>query len=128
MQVNITVVHDSFPTRTNGVPVRDCCLFEVDHHFDYELDHHQRKYELRCESNNKSHYSVKLVRQEDGYTIPYGSVNTISLIALLRMGIVDDMRNTLYDQFLHLPLYEDMAPWNIGEIIVDIYLFSLPAT
>ncbi len=39
----------------------------------------------------------------------------ISLIALLRMGILEPMKASLYDKFLQLPYYEDMAPWNIGE-------------
>ena len=75
---------------------------------------HKRKYILQCNSNNKSHYSVQLVREQDGYVIPYGEVNAISLIVLLRMGIVEEMKQDFYNQFLHLPLYEDMTPWNIG--------------
>ena len=55
--------------------------------------------------------------------IPYGDMNAISLIALLRMGIVDDMKANFYNQFLHLPLYEDMAPWNIGSVRNTHYIY-----
>lgn len=36
------------------------------------------------------------------------------MIALLRMGIGEATRQEFYDQFVHMPLYEDMAPWNIS--------------
>ena len=38
----------------------------------------------------------------------------ISLIALLRMGLLEEIKTQFYDKFLKLPYYEDMAPWNIG--------------
>ncbi|XP_050400910.1 uncharacterized protein LOC126817803 isoform X2 [Patella vulgata] len=86
---------------------------KVDHHFDFNLDGHQRKYIQHVVSYNKSHYDVHLVRQQDGFKIPYGNVNAISLIALLRMGLIEVQKNDFYAKFLNLPLYEDMAPWNI---------------
>ncbi|XP_067678747.1 uncharacterized protein [Haliotis asinina] len=86
---------------------------EVDHHFDYNLDGHTRKYTLHCISNNSSSYTVYLVRNTDGFKIPYGTVNAVSLIALLRMGLVSPIKERFYSEFLQLPLFEDMAPWNI---------------
>jgi hypothetical protein len=38
------------------------------------------------------------------------------MIALLRMGISEETRRVFYDQFIHMPLYEDMAPWNISTL------------
>ena len=37
----------------------------------------------------------------------------VSLIALLRMGLLEEEKDMFYDMFVRLPLYEDMAPWNI---------------
>eukprot|EP00057_Strongylocentrotus_purpuratus_P008891 XP_011663365.1 PREDICTED: uncharacterized protein LOC100889941 isoform X1 [Strongylocentrotus purpuratus] len=84
----------------------------VDHHFMYVLDGHKRKYSLHCESN-ATHYEVYLVRAHDGFKIPYQEVKGISLIALLRMGLLPKIKENFYNQFLRLPLYSDMAPWNI---------------
>ncbi|XP_046544822.1 uncharacterized protein LOC124255031 [Haliotis rubra] len=86
---------------------------EVDHHFDYNLDGHSRKYTLHCIGHNSSSYTVYLVRNTDGFKIPYGTVNAVSLIALLRMGLVSPIKERFYSEFLQLPLFEDMAPWNI---------------
>ncbi|XP_041360158.1 uncharacterized protein LOC121376378 isoform X2 [Gigantopelta aegis] len=85
----------------------------VDHHFDFELDGHKRKYIQHAVSENKSHYEVYLIREIDGFKIPYDQVNAISLIALLRMGLLPVIKERFYGEFLSLPLYEDMAPWNI---------------
>ncbi|XP_077991501.1 uncharacterized protein LOC144445732 [Glandiceps talaboti] len=84
----------------------------VDHHFDYALDGHTRKYTLHCYSNDTD-YRVFLIRNKDGFEIPYGAVHRISVIALLRMGILPEIRDDFYEMFVHMPLYEDMAPWNI---------------
>ncbi len=54
-----------------------------------------------------------LVRQEDFYRVPYDVVDSMTLIALLRMGLLAPIRDRFFDFFLTLPLYEDMAPWNI---------------
>ena len=37
----------------------------------------------------------------------------LTLISILRLGITDATRDKLYESFLEMPLYEDMAPWNI---------------
>jgi hypothetical protein len=37
----------------------------------------------------------------------------MSLIALLRLGLLPEIKDMFYDMFVRLPLYEDMAPWNI---------------
>ena len=70
-----------------------------------------------------------LQRVEDGFSIPYERVHSmlhcnwshahmaitgITLISVLRLGISEEQREWLYDLFVHMPLYEDMAPWNIG--------------
>lgn len=41
------------------------------------------------------------------------SLRSISLIALLRMGLGKGHKDRLYSSFARMPLYEDMAPWNI---------------
>ena len=56
---------------------------------------------------------LSLVRREDGWKIPYGSLKSVSLIALLRMGLGRVHKARLYKLFAGMPLYEDMAPWNI---------------
>ncbi len=84
----------------------------VNHHFEYELDGHTRKYQLHCETT-KNVPNVYIVRKTDGFSIPYRTIDSISLIALMRMGLLSSIKNKFYDEFLRLPLYEDMAPWNI---------------
>ncbi len=44
----------------------------------------------------------------------------VTLIALLRMGLLDEIKTQLYDQFVHMDLYEDMAPWNIGKSLFSV--------
>ena len=39
--------------------------------------------------------------------------NYITLITVLRLGLVESQREIAYHNFVALPLYEDMAPWNI---------------
>ena len=84
----------------------------VNHHFDYEKDGHQRKYQLHCETTGGVPH-VYIVRAVDGFAIPYDTIDSMSLIAILRMGLLEPIKRTFYDQFLKLPMYEDMAPWNI---------------
>jgi len=57
--------------------------------------------------------SVILTRDMDGAFIPYDSVHGITLISLLRLGLLSQLRMRAYHQFVALPLYLDMAPWNI---------------
>ena len=45
--------------------------------------------------------------------IPYMVIRAITLIAVLRLGLVDELKEHAYHDFVKLPLYEDMAPWNI---------------
>ncbi|XP_005110315.2 uncharacterized protein LOC101864487 [Aplysia californica] len=102
-----------FPWSVGVVRVMDLKL-EVDHHFNFELDHHARKYTQFCHRDNvRSQPHVYLRRHEDDYKINYGNVNAISLIALLRMGLLPADKAKFYNSFVELPLYEDMAPWNI---------------
>ncbi|XP_065176064.1 uncharacterized protein LOC135805873 isoform X1 [Sycon ciliatum] len=84
----------------------------VNHHFDYAVDGHDRKYTQHCESN-ATHFRIYLERQVDGFVIPFDRLEGISLIALLRLGLLSDVKSRLYEQFIKMPLYEDMAPWNI---------------
>jgi hypothetical protein len=59
-----------------------------------------------------------LQRTDDGGTavansiIPYTHFG-ISLITLLRIGLSGNTKTKLYGQFLQIPVYEDMATWNI---------------
>ncbi|XP_071485667.1 uncharacterized protein [Diadema antillarum] len=119
-QVNVSarVVHpkanadgSNFGWSLVRVDVRHLNLM-VDHHFMYVLDGHSRKYQLHCRSNTTD-FEVFLVRAKDGFKIPYEEVKGISLIALLRMGLLPAIKEAFYSQFLQLPLYGDMAPWNI---------------
>ncbi|CAE1231180.1 unnamed protein product [Acanthosepion pharaonis] len=89
---------------------------QVNHHFESYLDGHTRTYMQHCMAIGSTHYKVHLQRQSDGLTIPYGNVRAITLIALLRMGLLAEIQKKLYHQFLKLPLYEDMAPWNIAKM------------
>ena len=57
--------------------------------------------------------NVHLTRAEDGSGIPYTSIHGITLITIMRLGLVQELKTAAYHQFMALPLYEDMAPWNI---------------
>lgn len=111
----------------------------VQHHFRAELDGHKRRYLLRHVYGEEAMTEVKeeiqeiekdwstpvagvgrtwLQRMGDGgqpvsnSLIPYTHFG-ISLITLLRIGVSDYAREKLYGQFLQIPVYEDMATWNI---------------
>jgi hypothetical protein len=64
-------------------------------------------------ANNGDVVSVFLRRGVDDSLIPYVTLHGVSLIAMLRMQLVPLHRTRAYHQFVQLPLYEDMAPWNI---------------
>ena len=86
----------------------------VHHHFDYEIDGHQRTYKMHSEGPHK----VWLTREEDESKIPYTVDGQpihygMTLISILRLGVTDEIRDELYASFLQMSLYEDMAPWNI---------------
>lgn len=57
--------------------------------------------------------SVHLIRQFDKSDIPYVTVHGVTLITMLRLGLLSPLVTRAYHQFVALPLYEDMAPWNI---------------
>ena len=57
---------------------------------------------------------VYLVRGHDGFRIPYETVEAVTLIALVRLNLVEGTKDFLYDQLLKMGIYEDMAPWNIA--------------
>lgn len=61
--------------------------------------------------------AVNLLRDSSTATnplyIPYTSIYGVTLITVLRLGLYDTIRDRLFAAFLKLPLYEDMAPWNI---------------
>eukprot|EP00039_Didymoeca_costata_P022258 m.4110 g.4110 ORF g.4110 m.4110 type:complete len:1510 (-) comp2904_c0_seq1:33-4562(-) len=99
------------PWRLLRVDVRNLSM-TVNHHFDYRIDGHDRKYQLHIESN-KSDWRVYLTRAHDKWKIPYEQVNSVTLIALLRMGILSEIKSKFYGKFVNMPIYEDMAPWNI---------------
>ena len=54
-----------------------------------------------------------ITREHDSWHIPYGTLYGITLITILRLGLVQSQREIAYHNFVALPLYEDMAPWNI---------------
>jgi hypothetical protein len=86
----------------------------VHHHFDYEIDGHSRTYRMR---SNGPH-DVFLVRELDDSKVPYTVDGVpihygLTLISILRLGVTTEWRDKLYGSFLAMPLYEDMAPWNI---------------
>lgn len=45
--------------------------------------------------------------------IPYETICAVTLIAILRLGLMKPLKERAYNLFVNLPLYEDMAPWNI---------------
>ena len=63
--------------------------------------------------NNGRWTDVTLVRDSDRHLIPYKEIKSLTLIAVLRMGLASPLKKHAYESFLRLPLYEDMAPWNI---------------
>ena len=56
---------------------------------------------------------VHLTRNKDSFPIPYTAIHGVTLISCLRLGLAAVQRDTLFESFLRLPLYEDMAPWNV---------------
>ena len=116
VQVAATVLpaaHDRQPWRLVRVDAMNLTTI-VNHHFDFERDGHQRKYKMRCETPFPGGQpKVYLVRTNDGFSIPYETIDSVTLIALLRMGLISPIKIRFYEHFLKLPLYEDMAPWNI---------------
>ena len=56
---------------------------------------------------------VHLTRDKDSFPIPYTAIRGMTLISTLRLGLVTSQRDMLFKSFLQLPLYEDMAPWNV---------------
>jgi hypothetical protein len=57
--------------------------------------------------------AVYLNRDHDGQFIPYDSLYSVTLISVMRLGLTKELKERAYKQFIKLPLYEDMAPWNI---------------
>jgi len=52
------------------------------------------------------------VRDTDNSKIVYDKFG-ISLISLLRIGLTPARKDEFYSEFLQIPVYEDMATWNI---------------
>lgn len=63
--------------------------------------------------NGQNVLSVYLIRQKDNVMIPYEEIRYFTLVSALRIGMVDSIKERSWRKFLELPLYEDMAPWNI---------------
>ncbi|KAF4675810.1 hypothetical protein FOL47_007236 [Perkinsus chesapeaki] len=58
--------------------------------------------------------NVTLYRDKDKSPIPYiAPLRAVTLILIMRLGLSSVAKEMLYKEFLSLPLYEDMAPWNI---------------
>ena len=104
----------------------------VNHHFQSEIDGHDRKYVLHVTANGSvadgaggavaalgnhpndgGRIGVHLTRAKDKAGIPYTTLHGVTLIALLRLGLLAPLKARAYHQFVALPLYQDMAPWNI---------------
>ena len=68
---------------------------------------HSRKYDL-----NHVNGETFLIRTNDDSRITYDKFG-ISLVAALRLGVSQETKSRLYDQFIKIPIFEDMAPWNI---------------
>jgi hypothetical protein len=56
---------------------------------------------------------IFLVRDSDHHMIPYSLLSGVTLISVLRLGLDSSKKKKLYNAFLDLPIYEDMAPWNL---------------
>jgi hypothetical protein len=56
---------------------------------------------------------VHLLRDRDSFPIPYTNIYGVTLISALRLGLEGSLRDRLFKDFLKMPLYEDMAPWNV---------------
>jgi len=54
-----------------------------------------------------------MVRDKSTHVIPYNAIRAVTLIAVLRLGLLKALKERAYGLFVGLPLYEDMAPWNI---------------
>jgi hypothetical protein len=63
--------------------------------------------------NQNAVVTVLLHRDKDSWPIPYTSIYGVTLISTLRLGLHEMQRERLFHDFLKLPLYEDMAPWNV---------------
>lgn len=85
-----------------------------------------RQYLLPAGAHPNHHQvvDVHLVRDKDDFPIPYVSIYGITLITTLRLGLEGTQRNRLFQAFLRLPLYEDMAPWNVvlAGAVLDVSL------
>lgn len=63
--------------------------------------------------NQHSVVGVHLLRDRDSFPIPYTNIYGVTLISALRLGLEPTLRDRLFKSFLKMPLYEDMAPWNV---------------
>jgi hypothetical protein len=55
----------------------------------------------------------KLTEGSKNLYIPYAIIRAMTMISILRLGLVAEQKHRAYQEFIKLPLYEDMAPWNI---------------
>lgn len=69
---------------------------------------------LGSHPNADSIVTVNLMRASTiPFYIPYTSIYGVTLITALRLGLETSQRDKMFSSFINLPLYEDMAPWNI---------------
>jgi hypothetical protein len=93
-------INGTFPSwRLLRIDVKKLTL-QVNHHFDYIKDGHARKYQQHIESTSSKDWKVYLTRKKDDWHIPYEEINSITLIALLRMGLHPSIKSRFYGQFL----------------------------
>jgi hypothetical protein len=81
--------------------------------FDLRSTYKSAQLSLGHHPSNHKVISIMLSRDRDSFPIPYTAVHGVTLISVLRMGVAQTMLDKLYKKFLSLPLYEDMAPWNV---------------
>ena len=73
----------------------------------------KQKFPEGTHPNRGTMTTVYITREHDSWHIPYGQLYGVTLITILRLGLVEKQREYAYHNFVALPLYEDMAPWNI---------------
>ena len=73
----------------------------------------KQKFPEGTHPNRGTMTTVYITREHDAWHIPYGQLYGVTLITILRLGLVEKQREYAYHNFVALPLYEDMAPWNI---------------
>jgi hypothetical protein len=59
----------------------------------YRLDGHKRRYFQHVKSSSKTDWEVWLIREKDGFKIPFEEVRAVTLIALLRLNLLKETKD-----------------------------------